>query len=328
MNEVVSDVRQSNVNVVVTGGSGFIGQHLVSCLAQRGHTVTSLSRQSTERQIKGVRHTQISSYLEIGALEQAILGAEVVIHLAARAHISRETAKSPNVEYHQANCGATLALAEASVKVGVKRFIFVSSIGVNGNRSTVPFKHSDIPNPKELYAISKFEAETRLRSFSKNTGLPIVIVRPPLVYGPECPGNFLRLMQVIHRGMPLPLASISNRRSFISVRSLTDFLSLCITHPNAVNELFLISDGKDLSTPELVRIIADAMGKRPNLWPFPPKILKFATQLLGKVSIYDRLAGDLQVDIEHTCKTLGWHPGYTVKAGIFEMVQAFLGARQ
>jgi nucleoside-diphosphate-sugar epimerase len=249
------------------------------------------------------------------------------MHLAARAHVIKDPAVSPKLEYRQANVDSAIAVANASASVGVKRFIFVSSIGVNGNVSARPFKQSDTPKPQELYAISKLEAETNLRTLSANTGLPIVIVRPPLVYGPDCPGNFARLLRVVQRGFPLPLGSIANQRSFISIRSLADFLSVCVTHPKAVNETFLVSDGNDLSTPELIRLIANAMGKDPNLWPFPPTVMKFATRLLGRASIYDRLAGDLQIDIEHTFETLGWRPVQTVQEGILEMVHAFVKER-
>ena len=319
------DAHQYNARVALTGSSGFIGRHLVFCLLRHGHTVTCVSR--TPAEVEGTLQRRISDYLDVSEVAQAISSAEIVIHLAARAHIMKDTAPSPTLEYRRANCDTALAVANASASVGVKRFIFVSSIGVNGNRSTVPFKHSDAPKPKELYAISKLEAEINLRTFCANAGLPLVIVRPPLVYGPACPGNFARLMRIIKRGLPLPLASISNRRSYISIRSLTNFLSLCVTHPNAVNELFLVSDDDDVSTPELVRLIANAMGKSPNLWPFPPSMLKYAAQMLGRMSIYDGLASDLQVDIEHTRKTLGWRPVQTVKDGIFEMVQAFSNAQ-
>jgi nucleoside-diphosphate-sugar epimerase len=322
MNSPQLDAFQPPPHIAVTGGSGFVGRHLIARLVGDGKKVTCVSRQPTA--ITGSSHIQIADYLNTGALTQALSGADIIVHLAARAHIMKDTASSPALEFRRANLESTMAMAKASASVGIKRFVFVSSIGVNGNRSTIPFKYSDVPRPKELYAISKFEAETSLRKFSVDTGLPLVIVRPPLVYGPGCPGNFARLLRIIHQFLPLPLASIKNRRSFISIRSLTDFLSLCITHPAAVNETFLVSDGNDVSTPELVRLIANAMGKRPNLWPFPTTMMKLASQLVGRASIYDRLAGDLQIDIEHTCKVLGWRPVQAIEEGIFEMVQAFM----
>jgi nucleoside-diphosphate-sugar epimerase len=322
MNSSLDERSQTPAHIAVTGGSGFIGRHLIPRLLRDGNSVTCVSRQPTT--ITGSSHIQIADYLDVSTLTRGLSGADVVVHLAARAHVMKDTASSPALEFRKANLESTMALAKASASVGIKRFVFVSSIGVNGNRSTIPFKYSDTPRPTELYAISKCEAEISLKKFSIDTGLPIVVVRPPLVYGPDCPGNFARLLQIIHQCLPLPLASIKNRRSFISIRSLTDFLSLCITHPAAVNETFLVSDDNDVSTPELVRLIAKAMGKNPNLWPFPATMMKLAAQLVGSASIYDRLAGDLQIDIEHTRKVLGWRPVQAVEEGILEMVQAFM----
>ena len=241
------------------------------------------------------------------------------MHLAARVHVMAERASNPLVEFRRVNVDGTLNLGRQAAAAGVRRFVFVSSVKVNGESTAADhaFNAADIPAPQDPYAISKMEAEQGLRRIAAETGMEVVIVRPPLVYGPGVKANFAALMRAVQRGVPLPLASVThNRRSFVALDNLVDLLITCIDHPAAANQTFLVSDGEDLSTTDLLRRLGQAMNKPARLIPVQPSLLQLGANLLGKGDMAQRLLGNLQVDISHTRQTLGWTPPVSVDEGL------------
>jgi len=246
----------------------------------------------------------------------ALKGVDIVIHTAARAHILKNVAPDPLGEYREVNSNGTLNLARQAAIAGVKRFVFISSIGVNGNNNIRPFRVDDQPNPVEPYAQSKWEAEQGLMQLVAETGMTVVIIRPPLVYGPGAPGNFGSLVRWIDKGVPLPLGAIRNHRSLVGIDNLVDLIIRCIDHPAAANQVILAGDGEDLSTTELLRGVGKAMGKPARLIPVPAGLLQFGATLLGRKAMAQRLLGSLQVDISKTCELLDWKPPYTVEEGL------------
>jgi nucleoside-diphosphate-sugar epimerase len=302
-------------HIAVTGSSGFIGRHLVARLLRDGHTVTCLSREPVA--IEGVRHKQLANYLDERVLVEAVSGAQVLVHLAARAHVMQETAASPLLEYRRANHDAALAVAEASASAGVSRLVLVSSIGVHGNESGgQALRETDPKIPKELYAVSKWEAEQALTTLATTRQIELTILRPPLVYGPYVRGNFLRLMKLAHSGIPLPLGSVRNSRSLIFVSNLADAIVECAIDPRAAGQTFLVSDGEDVSTPELVRRLANAAGRPARLVPVPRELLTIVARALGKADEVNRLIGSLQVDCSRIRQTLDWVPPYSMAQGL------------
>lgn len=301
--------------IILTGASGFVGSFLFSLLDQR-----------SEFQVAGLCRRQSldgsgSRLHAVGDLQQADLsallsGGDVFIHAAARAHIMKDEVADPLAEYRRVNVEGTLNLARQAAAAGVKRFIFISSIGVNGNINTRPFAIDDHPNPAEPYAQSKWEAEQGLVQLASETGMEVVIIRPPLVYGLGAPGNFGSLVRWIEKGIPLPLGAIHNKRSLVGIDNLVDLIIRCIDHPAAANQVFLAGDGEDLSTTELLRGVGKAMGKPARLIPVPAGLLQFGATLLGKKAMAQRLLGSLQVDISKTCELLDWQPPYTVEEGL------------
>lgn len=254
-----------------------------------------------------------------------LVNVDIVIHLAARAHIMRDTAIDPLAEFRKVNSQGTLNLARQAAAMGVRRFVFVSSIGVNGAESfDQPFTADDKVAPHSPYAISKFEAEQALQVLAIETGMEVVIIRPPLVYGPDAPGNFGSLMRWLKQGIPLPLGAIHNLRSLVALDNLVDLIATCITHPAAANQNFLVSDGEDVSTTELLRRMGQAMGCPARLIPVPAGVLKAAAALLGKHDMAQRLCGSLQVDIQKTRQLLGWNPPLTLDQGLKKAAQGFL----
>ncbi len=250
---------------------------------------------------------------------QELNNREVVIHLAARVHVMKEATSDPLQAFRAVNTTGTLSLARLAARAGVRRFVFVSSIKVNGESTEAshPFAASDTPGAQDPYGISKMEAEQGLREIAEQTGMEVVIVRPPLVYGPGVKANFASLMRAVQRGTPLPLASVThNRRSFVALDNLVDLLITCIDHPAAANQTFLVSDGEDLSTADLLRRLGHAMDKSARLFPVPPSLLQLGANLLGKGDMAQRLLGNLQVDISHTRNTLNWTPPISVDEGL------------
>lgn len=287
------------MKVAVTGASGFVGQALVARLGAAGHEPVPLSRG------RGI------DYEDAQAMTARFDGADAVIHLAARAH------RGGSDEDFSSNVRAARVAAQAARDAGVERFVLVSSIGVNGNVTHGrPFSESDLPAPVEPYARSKWQAEQAIRSILAGASTDFVIVRPPLVHGPGAPGNFGKLVHAVARGWPLPLASIRNARSLVGLDNLVDFLVRCTAHPAAANELFLVADGEDLSTPDIVRCVGRGLGREARLLPFPPALLRAAARAMGRARIAESLCDSLQVDASKARRLLGWKPRLTAAAGI------------
>jgi len=311
----MNDVDPHGVRVVVTGATGFVGSVLVQELNQRGIPTLALLRDETS--IPGVECAVVGDLEQATDLASTLRGSDCVVHLAGRAHVLKETEEDPLKAFTAANVDATVRLAQASTEAKVKRFIFVSTIKVNGEfTSGSPFRSDDTPNPVGAYARTKQIAESRLRSISHETGLEVVIIRPPLVYGPGVKGNFARLMKLIDSGFYLPLEGATNKRSMVSVFNLCDLIVRCIDHPQASGSTFLVSDSKDLSTAELVRKLAIAMHRRPRLIGGPIPLIKASMKLAGRGSDIRRLFGSLQVDMQDTVAKLGWEPPYTTEEGL------------
>ncbi|MFN9526650.1 MAG: UDP-glucose 4-epimerase family protein [Pseudomonadaceae bacterium] len=303
------------MRVLLTGATGFIGDALLRYLSTAGACVVAAVRSSGTRRFseRVFEVGDISADTQWGS---ALEGITVVVHTAARAHISQEVSSDPLTEYRGVNVEGTLNLARQAAIAGVKRFVFISSIGVNGNINVRPFTALDVPYPVEPYAHSKWEAEQGLWRIQQETGMELVIIRPPLVYGPRAPGNFGSLVRWVGKGIPLPLGAIHNRRSLVGIDNLVDLIVRCIDHPAAVNQVFLAGDGRDLSTTQLLRLVGDAMGRPARLIPVPAGVLKLSAALLGRKAMAQRLLGSLQVDISQTCETLDWQPPFTVEEGL------------
>lgn len=301
--------------ILLTGATGFVGSSLFRELA-------SLPQVNLVAAVRVLRGNPSSTFFEVGPIDKStnysplINGVDVVVHTAARAHVMKEEADDPLSKYRLVNVDGTLNLARQAAVAGVKRFIFISSIGVNGNVSTRPFTASDQPNAVEPYALSKWEAEQGLWKIQQATEMEVVIIRPPLIYGTGAPGNFGRLVRWIEKGTPLPLGAIHNKRSLISIDNLVNLIVRCIDHPAAANQVFLAGDGEDLSTTELLHGVGKAMGKPVRLVPVPTGLLHLGATLLGKRAMAQRLLGSLQVDISKTCELLDWTPPYTVEEGL------------
>jgi nucleoside-diphosphate-sugar epimerase len=256
----------------------------------------------------------------------ALQDVSAVVHLAARVHVMADDAEDPLREFRRVNLDWTERLARAAVLQGVRRFVYLSSIKVNGERSAHPFTEQDLPNPQDPYGMSKWEAEQALARVSSQTGLEIVIVRSPLVYGPGVGGNVLQLLHIIRRGIPLPLASVQNRRSLVYLGNLVDAFACCVKDLRAVGQTYLVSDREDLSTPELIRRLANALELPARLWPVPLSVLRWIGSVAGKQAMIDRLLGSLQVDSSKIGKELDWSPPYSVDRG-FSETAAWYSAR-
>lgn len=298
--------------VLVTGANGFVGTAL--CAALRAQGVDTVG---------AVRSDALPGQLAIGNLDAdtdwsaALAGRTVVVHLAARVHVMDDSAGDPLAAYRTVNVDATVNLARQAHANGVRRFVFISSIKVNGEATNGrPFRADDAPAPVDPYGQTKLESERALQTIAAQTGMELVIVRPPLVYGPGVKANFANLLRLVGRGVPLPLGSVKNRRSMVALDNLVDLLIVCTRHPAAPGGIFLVSDGVDLSTAELVTMMGQAMGKRVFLVPIPVRLMHVAASLLGKRALVDRLLGSLQVDSIPTRDRLGWVPLLTPQQGI------------
>lgn len=301
----------------MTGGTGFIGRKLSLELARKDRFVTISSvRRPLAHGSDGQCCVYVGDLNAVTDWSAALNSVQVLIHTAARAHVLAGASSNTLDEYRRINVEGTLNLAKQAAMAGVKRFVFFSSIGVNGNNNTRPYTYCDLANPAEPYALSKWEAEQGLWQIQQETGMEVVIIRPPLVYGPHAPGNFGSLVRWIEKGVPLPLGAIHNKRSLVGIDNLIDLIIRCIDHPAAANQVFLASDGEDLSTTELLRNVGEAMGKPARLIPVPAGMLQFGATLLGKKAMAQRLLGSLQVDISKTCELLDWKPPYTVQEGL------------
>jgi nucleoside-diphosphate-sugar epimerase len=312
-------MKTRKINFLITGANGFIGNNLSKELAKIPcANVTGSVRQLKTQYKSNINYVTIDDFSDEHTVAKALQGIDVLIHTAGRAHIFNTSSTSSLATFHEINVNSTLNLANQASIAGVSRFIFISSIGVNGfyTDSDSSFSEDTQPKPHNAYAISKWEAEQGLMNIAAETGLEVVIIRPPLVYGHKAPGNFGTLVKAITRGIPLPLKNINNQRSFIGLDNLIDFIITCTTHPNAVNQTFLVSDGEDISTPELIRGITNAAGVPARLFPMPTWALQMAGNLLGKGDAVQRLCGNLQVDISKARDLLGWTPPISVEESL------------
>ena len=307
------------MKVLVTGASGFVGLSVVKALKLANAYVVAAGRDLSASEADET--VSIPDYCAQDVWQTPLSGCDVVIHLAARVHVMKENFANPLAEFRKVNVEGTQQLAQSATNAGVKRFVYVSSIGVNGFKTTLPFTESVNPNPHSDYAISKWEAEQVLLRVSAETGLEVVIIRPPLVYGFDAPGNFASMMRVVKRGIPLPFGAIHNKRSFVYVENLVSFILLCIDHPAAANQTFLISDGHDISTTELLRDCAEALGVKARLLAVPQKLVEVCATIIGKRDVAQRLCGNLQVDISKARTLLGWAPPISVTDGLKATVQ-------
>lgn len=306
--------------ILLTGATGFIGRAVLTQLIQQsGLTVRTYGRREPVGLPLGSTNSFSHIVGELGAAvdyASALQSVDTVIHCAAQAHIGKNIIDR-QVEFNQINCGGTLKLARQANDAGVKRFVFISSIGVNGGHNQQgPFKYDDVTAPWDEYTQSKYAAELGLRQLAKETGLEVVIIRPPLVYGANAPGNFGKLTHSVRLGRWLPLGAIHNQRSFVALDNLVDLIITCVTHPHAANQTFLVSDDQDISTTQLLEMMTQAAGKSPRLLPMPVSWLRLVGKLTGQQAVIERLCGNLQVDIAHTKATLGWQPPISVEEGI------------
>lgn len=308
-------------SILVTGATGFVGNALCARLASADRPLVQAVRRSRS---SGTGEIAVGDIDPNTDWRTALVGCEAVAHLAARVHVMRDMAADPLAEFRRINVEGTLSLAYQAADAGVRRFVMVSSAKVNGE-STMPgrpFTAHDIPAPQDAYAISKYEAEQGLRALAAKTDMEVVIVRPPLVYGPGVKANFAAMMRWLARGIPLPLGSITrNRRSFVSIDNFVDLLVTCLDHPAAAGQTFLASDGEDLSTAELLRRLGRTMGRPARLVSVPESWLSLGARLAGRPEIYKRLCGSLQLDIAHTCERLDWKPPFSVDESLWRAAQ-------
>lgn len=305
--------------VLVTGANGFIGRALVSRLANEGWEVKAAVRRPS-----GFLSESVVG--DLGARTDwgnALQGCRAVVHLAARVHVMHDTANDPLIEFRAANVDGTLNLARQAARAGIKRFVFLSSIKVNGEQATAaqPFTADAPPAPEDAYGLSKLEAESGLREICADSGMEFVVIRPPLVYGPGVGGNLKALMRWVQRGIPLPLGAVNNRRSLIALDNLTDLIATCLARSAAANQVYLAADGEDVSTTELLRRIANAYGRTPRLLPVPTWWLVRCAAILGKTSTADRLLGSLVVDSSKTREVLGWYPVVSMEEQLRRMAE-------
>ncbi len=321
-------VADAVARVLVTGANGFVGRALVEELVRRGSAVTAAVRR-TATFPTGVRIACVGDLGPSTDWREALAGCGAVVHLAARVHVMSDGAADPLAEYRRVNVAATLALAQQALVAGARRYVFVSSVKVNGEGTQPgrPYHEIDTPAPADPYAISKLEAEEGLLALAASTSMEVVVIRAPLIYGPGVRANFLRMARWLARGLPLPLGAVTeNRRSLLGLDNLVDLILLCLQHPRAANQVFLAADGEDLSTTELLRRTAAALGVHPRLVPVPPAILEAGAAVLGKRAVVDRLCGSLQVDIGKARRVLGWRPPVSVDEGLLRAARG-LGVR-
>jgi len=307
------------LQILVTGANGFVGTALCKRLLANNIEVRAATRSALPMPL-----AEFLKVFAVGDLGQnldwtpALTGIDAVIHLAARVHVMNDHATDPLSEFLQVNVGATLHLARQAVAAGVKRFIYLSSIKVNGEFTSMvkPFRETDLPNPQGSYAVSKLRAEEALRTLAAETGMEVVIIRPPLIYGPGVKANFAKLLKSVDKGIPLPLGAVENKRSLIFVDNLCDALLRCATHPVAAGHTYLVSDGNDMSTAQLVEAMALALNRPVRLLHVPVRLIRTAAKAVGRGTVVDRLTQSLVVDSSNISKDLEWCPPYTVAHGL------------
>ena len=312
--------------VLVTGASGFIGRATCSAVVQRGFSVRGATRVPTALP-SGSENIVVGEVDGATDWRSTLKGCDLVVHLASRVHVMQDDADDPLAKFYKVNADGTLTLAKQAAEAGVRRFVFLSSIKVNGESSQParPFSADDLPAPEDAYGLSKFEAEKGLFALARETRMEVVVIRSPLVYGPGVKANFRSMMAWLATGIPLPLGALTgNRRSLVNLDNLADLILVCLVHPAAANQVFLVSDGEDISTVGLLRRTAEAMGCRARLVAVPVELLELGANLLGKGDVVRRLCGNLQVDISKTLKLLGWRPPFSLDEGLRRAAQVFL----
>ncbi len=314
------------MNVLVTGASGFVGSAVVRRLAYDGKMVRAAVRRPLRDLPPSVGKAYVANLDSTTDWSAALRHVDVVVHASARVHVMRESVLDPLAEFRRVNVEGTIALARASARAGVKRLIFISSVKVNGERTLCgrPFTADDVAAPLDAYGVSKFEAEQALHAIAAQTGLEIVIIRPVLIYGPGVKGNFLSMMRWLRKGIPLPFGAIQNRRSLIALDNLVDLIDLCLSHPGAAGQVFLAADGADLSTPELLRLTANALECPARLIPVPVALVRGMASMVGMAGVAERLCGSLQADIGKTQRLLAWRPPVSTEKSVTRTAQFFL----
>lgn len=320
--------------VLVTGANGFVGRAVVARLERAGVAVTAAVRSAARSSLLPTRLVSTSAIGNIDGDTDwglALEGVETVIHCAARVHVLSETAANPLAAFRVTNVEGSIALARQAARAGVRRFVNVSSIKVNGESTELgaPFRASDPPRPVDPYGISKLESELALTEISRASDMELVIVRPPLVYGPGVKANFLSMARWIARGVPLPFGRLlANRRSFVALENLVDLIDVCSRHPGASGRVFLVSDNDDLSTAELLRRTARALDVPARLLPVPPSLLRASAMIVGRSDLWQRLGGTLQVDISESRAILNWTPPVSVDEGLRTAVAGLVRSRK
>jgi nucleoside-diphosphate-sugar epimerase len=307
---------------LLTGVTGFVGQALAQSFFQANRPIVAALRQLPNTSEPRSRcFSFVSNYQVVGSINgrtnwwDALQGVQTVVHCAARVHVRKEFAADALAAYRETNVKGTMRLAQQAADVGVRRFVFLSSIGVNGNQSSAPLTEFDVPKPHNPYAISKYEAENSLLALASRTSMEVVIIRPPLIYGPNAPGNFGTLLRWVQYNLPLPLGAIYNKRSLVALDNLVSLVMLCADlklSPQAANQVFMVADGEDVSTTTLLRKVARAAGCSSNLLPVPPSLLHIFASILGKRAMADQLLGSLQIDSTKARSLLGWRPVVTM----------------
>ena len=311
--------------IVVTGANGFIGSAVCRILLAEKFTVTGTFRvvQSSDT-VSGIRPVEIGGLDGRTNWKAALEGADVVVHTAARAHIVNDSAPESRVAYRRVNTDGTANLARQATDCRVKHFIFMSSVKVNGETSQTAYTESDPPLPQDAYGISKMEAEQALMKISSGTSMKATILRSPLVYGPRVKANFLKLIRIVDRGFPLPLARINNKRSLIYIGNLADAIVRSIRHTNTDTQIYMLRDGWDVATPDLIKMIASALGKKPRLFGMPIHCLQSIARMVGKQDMAERLIGSLTVDDSKIRQELNWSPPYSLQQGIEKTVHWYI----
>lgn len=315
----------SKDKVLVTGANGLVGNSLVTKLLEDKKVIAGV-RKDREYSFPGIEMTRYPDIAKNTDWSQILESIGVIVHTAARVHVIVDDVDDPLTEFRRVNVDGTLNLARQAATAGVGRFIFISSIKANGEMtlSNFPFKPDDAPTPCDPYGISKLEAENGLMKIARETGMEVVVIRPPLVYGPGVKANFQKMIHWLNKGVPLPLGSIHNKRTLVALDNLVDLINTCIDHPAAANQVFLAGDDEDVSTTLLLQKVGDALGKPARLIKVSPKLIKIGAAMLGKSDTANRLLGNLQVDISKARELLGWEPPVTVDEGIKKAVEGFL----
>lgn len=315
--------------ILVTGATGFIGRVLTADLLLQGHRVVAAVRRTGAPLAPAIRQVVTGDMANDNDWSIALDGVDTVVHLAARVHVMNDQASDKLAAFRRMNVDATLHLAKQAACVGVRRFVFISSIGVNGAESVGgPFSEASAPQPHSPYAVSKHEAELALAALCAGVAMELVVLRPPLVYGAGAPGNFATLIKLVSKGVPFPLASVDNRRSMIFVDNLVHFIGVCISDPRAANQTFLVADAEPVSVAELIRALSSGLGRRARLFACPVRLLAVLAKLARKEPTYQQLCGSLEIDASKAHRLLGWTPPVRVQDGLHRSAHATLAKKR